>query len=89
MYIHMGDSRCCITETYTPLIKNKLKKRGPESRGPSCTADAFHQATPLLVPDDFQGHQFIVFMIQALGHLSKGPHSNHLQNLIAVGDVVV
>lgn len=57
--------------------------------GPSCTADAFHQATPLLVPDDFQGHQFIVFMIQALGHLSKGPFSNHLQNLIAVGDVVV
>lgn len=45
--------------------------------------------TPLLVPDDFQGHQFIVFVVQALGHLSKGPFSNHLQNLVAIGNMVM
>lgn len=48
-----------------------------------------HQATPLFVPDDFQGHQFIVFMIQAFGHLSKGPFPDHVQNLISVGNVVM
>lgn len=45
--------------------------------------------TPLLVPDDFQGHQLIVFVIQALGHLSEGPFPDHLQNLVAVGNVVM
>lgn len=52
-------------------------------------AQAIYQTTPLLVPDDFQGHQLIVFVIQALGHLSKGPFPDHLQNLIAVGNVVM
>ena len=90
-YVYLWVIHVAVSQKPTQqLIKNKfLKKKGPKSCSPSSTADAFHQATPLFVPDDFQGHQFIVFMIQALGHLSKGPFSNDLQNLIAVGDVVV
>lgn len=63
--------------------------QGPESRSPSSVAYVIPQATPLLVPDDFQGHQLIVFVIQALGHLSKGPLPDRLQNFIAVGNVIM
>lgn len=47
------------------------------------------QTIPLFIPDNFQGHQLIVFVIQAFDHLSEGPFANHVQNLISVGNVVM
>lgn len=60
-----------------------------ELHSPVSVSYVTHQATPLFVPDDFQGHQFIVFVIQAFDHLSKGPFPDHVQNLISVGNVVM
>lgn len=65
-------------------LYRELETHSPIPR--SCVA---YQVTPLFVPDDFQGHQLIAFVIQALGHLSKGPFPDHLQNLISVGNVVM
>lgn len=76
-------------ERFEKAVAESWIWRELESQSPIPRSWVAYQVTPLFVPYDFQGHQLIVFVIQALGHLSKGPFPDHIQNLVSVGNVVM
>ena len=43
----------------------------------------------LLVADNFDGHVQSSFVVQRTNHLSKTAFANHLENFVAIADVVM